>query len=270
MKKLILMLLAAPVWTYSQQAITGCNQLKELTAYSYPRNTTDQYKIIRTFDREVVYNMKTGDSTTYAIIWDNDCRYFTSILSSTKISSAAQLETLQKQRLAYELLSVTKEYYVYNMYKEQVNPGDVVKREMITDTGWLKPLAKPRNYEVFKLLTEKPAQLKQHFNDTSSYAIVYLYRLDKVVGRSNDYDVYFENDFMFRAQSKSKIAYKVYRTGPTMIHAKAGNVESSVLVNIEFGKKYYFQCLIQSNPPDLIPEIRLEENTDGQIWFNTL
>ena len=100
---------------------------------------------------------------------------------------------------------------------------------MFTDTAWLRPHANPTNSEIFQVTRENPVRVKRNFTDTSQYALVYLYRLHKLPASENEYYVYFGEDFMFRAINKTKAIYKIFKEGPVKIHAKTGNVESSVL-----------------------------------------
>ncbi len=112
MKNLLLLILVSPLLELSQENNPGCSQLKELTFYAYPRNTTDQYKIVRTGNKQMEYNLKTGDSTEYKIRWEKNCQNSLTYISSREKKSAAQLEMLNKYKRAYEILSVSGSYYV--------------------------------------------------------------------------------------------------------------------------------------------------------------
>lgn len=268
MKNLVLLFFIIPSIVVSQQSAPVCTQLKEGIFYVYPRNTTDQYKIVRTKDKQVEHNLKTGEVTEYQVTWNSNCQYILAHISSTAKKPGADL--IKKYKLAYEVVSVASGYYVYNMYLDKVNPGDIEYRQISTDTAWLKPLNIPANQQLFQVLTEKPEHLKTHFNDTSSYAIVYIYRPNKAPASINEYYIYLNQDFLFWVRNKAKTAYKIYRQGPVTFHAKSGKVETSVTLDIEFGRKYYLECLMHPKTPYAIPEIRLEEPTDGQIGWNLL
>ena len=270
MKNLLLLILVSPLLSLCQERNQDCSPLKELTFYAYPRNTTDQYKIIRSGNKQVEYNLKTGDSTEYKIKWEKDCQYNLTYISSSEKKSPAQKEMLAKYKLAYEILSVSGSYYVYNIYLDKVIPNNIENRQMATDTAWLKPIPNPINQELFQVATENPAVLKSNFKDTSKYAIVYMYRPYRLVVSQNEYFVYFGDDFIFWATNKSKKAFKILKEGQVKIHAKSGKVESSVVVDIKFGKKYFIECRIYHKIPYAAPEIRLEEQTDGQIGFDSM
>ncbi|HET9279617.1 MAG TPA: hypothetical protein VFN95_15585, partial [Flavitalea sp.] len=232
--------------------------------------SSDQYKIVRSKDKQVEYNLKSGDSTVYGIKWDKDCQYSLTRISSSEKKLQAQEDVLNKPRLAYEILSVTRNYYVYNSYLDKVLPGNIEHRQMSTDTAWLKPPKTPTNHEIFKVANENPGVLKRNFKDTSQYAVIYMYRPHRSPASQDDYYVYFGEDFMFWALNKSKAAFKILKEGPARIHAKSGEVESTVIIDIQFGKKYYLDCRIYPKAPYAAPEIRIEEQTDGEIGFDTL
>ena len=270
MKNLFLVVLVSPLLTLSQQNNPDCIQLKDITFYAYPRNSIDQYKIVRSKDKQVEHNLRSGDSTEYEIKWDKDCQYSLTYISSSEKKNPAQQEVLDKSKLAYEILTVTRNYYVYNSYLDKVLPGNIEHRQMSTDTAWLKPLKTPTNQEIFKIAKETPSVLKRNFKDTSQYAVIYMYRPHRTPASQNDYYVYFGEDFMFWAVNKTRATFKILKEGPVRIHAKSGEVESSVIIEIQFGHKYYIDCRIYPRPPYAAPEIRLEEHADGEIGFDTL
>lgn len=177
---------------------------------------------------------------------------------------------LKKYKLAYEILSVSADYYVYNIYLDKVINSKTENWQMSTDTVWLQPNTAPANRILFEPLKEKTAHLKRHFNDTSSYAIIYLYRPNKVWGMLASYYVYMGQDFIFPAMNKTKAAYKIYKEGPVKIHAKMSKVEAAVPLDIKFGRKYYIECLLDNSPPKTTAVIRSKEEVKGQIDFESL
>ena len=263
MKNLLLLVIICPLVIFSQE--NNCSQLKDVTLYCYPRNSTDQYKVVRSGSTQVEYNVKTGDSTVYKIKWDKDCQYTLTFISCSEKKSPAELETLKKYKLAYDILSVTASYYVYNIYLDKIVNSRTDCWQMSTDTAWLKPIALPSNRPLFAALKEKTSYLKKHFNDTSSYAIIYLYRPDKIWGLMASYYIYCDQDFIYPAMNKSKIAYKIYKEGSTKIFAKLNKVESFVPLDIKFGKKYYIECLLDNSPPKTTAVLKLRDESKGQV-----
>lgn len=84
MKNSLLLILVFPLISLSQQTNSGCSHLKELTFYAYPRNSIDQYKIVRTGNKQIEYNLKTADSTEYKVKWEKDCQYSLTYISSSE------------------------------------------------------------------------------------------------------------------------------------------------------------------------------------------
>ena len=132
------------------------------------------------------------------------------------------------------------------------------------DTIWFAPQPGKKVSVNFEELTEKPAYLKKHFKDTSSYAIVYLYRPQKVWAMINEYYVYCNDEIIYWAINKTSTAYKVYIKGPAKFYAKSGNVESSVTVDLKPGKRYYVQCIIHHKLSKVTPELRLMPEDAGK------
>ena len=71
----------------------------------------------------------------------------------------------------------------------------------------------------------------------------------KVWGMLATYSVYSDQDFIYPAINGSKIAYKVFKEGPTKVFAKLNKVEATLPLGIRFGKKYYMECLLDNSPP---------------------
>ena len=267
MKHVLLLILLMPLATFSQHDHPACNQVKALTFYAYPRNSSDHYKIVRSQDFQVEYDLKTGDSTVYNVQWDSDCQYSLTYLSSSK-KTASRQETLNNIKLVYDIVSVAPTFYVYKIYPDGALPGNMEHSVVSTDTAWLQPVSNPTNTKIFEITKENPATVKRNFKDTSQYALVYLYRLHKLPASESEYHVYFGEDVMFRAMNKTKAIYKIFKEGPVRIHANADNVES-LMIDIRFGKKYFIQCQVQQRTSFPAPAITLEELTDGEIGFNS-
>lgn len=270
LKNLLVLLFVLPIQIYSQQAMPNCSQLKETTLYLYPRNSTDQYKVVRSKDRQIEYNLETGDSTVYKVIWDDACKYSLTYMSSTVRKTAIEEEVRKATILAHQVRSVSPSYYVYYFFVGTSASDKRNYRHVTTDTAWFRPQVNPQNEQLFKPLTESAEYLKTNFSDTASYAIVYMYRTANASASANEFSVYLDNYFIFRAQNKSRVASKIVKQGPVTFHAKVGDSEAEVSVDIEYGKKYYLSCVLRNRAGVLAPEMRLEEQYDGASEFRTL
>jgi hypothetical protein len=205
----------------------------------------------------------------HKIKWEKDCNYSLTYVSSSEKKSAAERDMLTKHKMAYQVHSVTAQYYIYSLYIDKVVSNKTDNLQMTTDTAWLNPIASPNNRILFEPLKEKASHLKRHFNDTSSYAIIYFYRPNAVWGMMTAYYVYFGLDLIFPAANSTKVAYKVFKEGPVRIHAKMNKYEAYVPVDIKFGKKYYIQCLFDNFPLSK-PVLNLKDEAKGQVDFDSL
>ncbi len=268
MKILPFLLVFCPIGIFAQQS--NCSQLKDVTLYCYPRNSTDQYKVVRTGSNQVEYNLKTGDSTVYTVKWDKDCRYSLTFVFSSEKKSAAELEVLKTYKLAYQIVEAMPDYYVYTLYINQVRNTKMEHSHLSTDTAWLKPVTVPTNQALFGALKEKPSYLKKHFNDTSSYAIVYLYRPSRLPGMAASYNVYYDGDFVYPATNGSKIAYKVYKEGRIKVFAKHNYVEAMLPLDVKFGNTYYVECALDNAPPPAKARLKLRDEEKGKMDYDGL
>ncbi len=268
MKILPFLFVLYPFGILAQQ--NNCSQLKDVTLYSYPRNSIDQYKVVRSGRNQVAYNLKTGDSSVYTVKWDKDCRYSLTFVSSSEKKSAAELEVLKTYKFAYNIVAAMPDYYVYTLYLNGVGNTRMEHSHLSTDTAWLKPVTVPGNQELFRALKEKPSYLKKHFNDTSSYAIVYLYRPSRLPAMGANFNVYYDGDFVYPATNGSKIAYKVYKEGRIKLFAKHNYVEAILPLDVQFGHTYYVECAMDNAPPPAKPRLKLREEEKGKMDYEGL
>lgn len=217
---------------------------------------------------QIEHNLITGDSTLYKIKWENDCRYSLNFMSTSERKSRSEIDMLKKYKLTCNIVFIASTYLVYNMYLDKMGTG--AGQKLLTDTAWLNPVSSPSNQQVFEVLIENPADIQANFKETSDYAIIYLYRPAKPIAVEDAFSVFIGSDFVYLAQNKTKIAYKVYTEGPMKFSTKSSDGENSVTLDIKFGKKYFLECIPHPKIPKALPEIRLEENADGQIAWNIL
>jgi hypothetical protein len=118
-------------------------------------------------------------------------------------------------------------------------------------------------------LTETESYLRKKFKDTSSYAILYLYRQGKFMAMLNEYYVYCDNSVMFWAKNKARQAFKIFRQGPLTLYSRSGKEESKVIIDVEFGKRYYVQCIIHHKVTHATPELKLVDKEKGQVDFES-
>lgn len=53
------------------------------------------------------------------------------------------------------------------------------------------------------------------------------------------------------------------------IHAKLSKVEAKVNLDIQFGNKYYIECLLDNSPPKTTAVLKLKDEEKGQVDFES-
>ena len=85
---------------------------------------------------------------------------------------------------------------------------------------------------------------KNHFRDTSQYAIIYIYRPKKVIGFAAVYQIYLDNILAGTMKNNTGYIFKVLREGKSEIQSRAPNAKASLRVEIKFGQKYYVRSTV--------------------------
>ncbi|MDR2287284.1 MAG: DUF2846 domain-containing protein [Prevotellaceae bacterium] len=72
-------------------------------------------------------------------------------------------------------------------------------------------------------------------------ALFHIYRPNSIAGMAIGYDLYFDNEFVYRVTNKSKITIRVASEG---IHTLWAETESKteLPIDVKFGNEYYIKC----------------------------
>ena len=221
----------------AQKKSPNCDRIKSGTLYIYPQNSSEYYEWRREGDKQFEKNLVTGDSAVYSVQWTNDCDY---VLKMTKTSE--QLKPEQKTYYAqhsyyHEVVSVTDDYYVAKG-REDKRSGRMLRE----DTMWFKPKATFVSNKLFEYIKDPRSLKKEHFSDTSKYAVLYVYRTPKTWAFLANVNVYLNDMPLCIVSNNSAGAFKIFQEGPMKI---TSNVETGKKaeqdLQIEFGKKYYLK-----------------------------
>ncbi len=97
---------------------------------------------------------------------------------------------------------------------------------------------------------------KVTLNDTSKYAVIYIYRPKKWKYHVNSYSVNVGDSLLSKVKNNSKFIFKAYKEGSTEIWAQIADKKSVINLNLKFGQEYYIKCSFNMgfamNYPDLI------------------
>jgi hypothetical protein len=254
-----------PVVAQSQDSVRSCKDLQKGIFYSYPKNSPDLYIIYVTDGFEKDVNTITGDSTIWKITSTGDCTSIAQFISSTDRYSEKDRKVLLKHKLFSRVTAITADYYTYTTYLEGVK-----KIPLLQDTVWLHKKS-GISTQIYEKITNTA---DVHINDTSKYALLYVYRPGKTSVMFDKYPIYFNDVFVCEASNKVGYVFKIYTEGTYTLKSRLNKNADSVSVNMKFGKAYYVRSDIQNskkllqNMPDLKMEIINED--DGKTEFNNV
>jgi hypothetical protein len=237
----------------AQDKSLTCADLKIGIFYNYPKNTADQYVDLREGEIEHETNMVTGDTSLWQIKWINDCVYTLKYLSGNVKWNEKAAAFLKKHIMAFEIVRVAADYYVYKSYIDKVSAISIE-----SDTMWLNQKIVVANNNLFKRLSGNAVLKRDHFSDTSKYAIIYLYRPGKLTNSLGNYPVYLDGDIICIAQNNSGYILKIFKEGQFEIKSKLFKDESAVKVNLKFGNTYYVKSMIHWTISSRLYNFKLE------------
>jgi hypothetical protein len=252
--------LLLPVITKAQSK-NDCSDLKEGTYFTYPKNTQDHWKSERTGNFQKETNLGTGDTSTWQVKWQNNCRYTMKYIAGGKDLKKEEQDFVHKHVLAFEINSVTPDYYIFSEYIDKVE-----KTPFLVDTMWRKEKTIVADKRVYMEVQYKDIR-KMHFKDTSQYALLYIYRSSKLVCSLVDYLVTANDVAMCSMKTKTAYVFKVTKEGKIHLTGSNGNKKSSVDLDIQFGNKYYLNCDIHWSMDRCIPDLSLTEKGKGEADF---
>jgi hypothetical protein len=249
-------LLLFPLVAFSQNKALACAEIKTGVFYNYPKNTSDQYVDKR--DDHMVYetNLVTGDTSVWQINWLSDCVYALKFVSGNVKLDTKTLSLLQKHLLVFEITSTGTDYYVYKSYLDKTS-----NLSFQQDTMWLSPKLVLGNSQIYKWISNENVLRKDHFADTSKYAVVYLYRPGKLTNSLGNYPVYLEDDMICIAKNNSGYIFKVFKEGPAVFKSRLFKDVSVLQIDIKFGQRYYVKSMIHWTISSRLYNFKLEMAT---------
>jgi hypothetical protein len=249
----LLFLFSGPLNLVCQTKTLSCADLKTGIFYYYPKNVSGRFIDVR--DNEFLHekSMDNEDSGLSKIKWINDCSYSLKYIRGNAKLPVETLQFLKSHDLVYEIINITENYYTFKGYVDKTsNPA------FLTDTMWFSEKLNYTSNELFKKLPNAAILKKNHFSDTSKYAVVYIYRPGKFTNSLGDYPVYFDNAAMLVAKNNSGSIYKILKEGKFEIKSKLLKDESSVKLDVKFGRTYYVKSMIHWGITSRLYNFRLE------------
>jgi hypothetical protein len=220
-----------------QKASSNCDRIKSGTFYLYPKNSSEYYEWRREGDHQFEKNLATGDSTAYSLTWMKDCDYTLKIVKTSEHLKPEARTFFAEHVIYHELVNLTEEYYVVKGRIDK-RSGKVLRE----DTIWFKPKADYVSNKLFEYIKDPRILKKQHFSDTSKYAVLYVYRTPKTWAFMATVNMYLDDVPICTVNNNSAFAFKIFKEGAMKITA---NVETGKMaeqpLQVEFGKPYYLK-----------------------------
>lgn len=233
-----LFLLAAAIschaFLHAQEILKTCPDIKDGIFYSYPANSTDQWRSERAGEWQKEINLVTGDTLLFKVVWDKNCSYTLTYQSGGKKLNREALAVLKQYSLVYAVSATTPEYYVTTGYLESSKNYPVS-----IDTLWRGPRSVPADRVVFAALNAAE-QRKAKLKDTSRFALLYVYRPSKFVCGGVGFPLYGNDVLMAGFPPKGgAYVFKVVKPGSLRLQGQHRQAKDYVQLDVRFGQKYY-------------------------------
>jgi hypothetical protein len=252
-KVFFLFFLISPLLVQSQNKKPVCTDWHNGIFYYYPKNSTDRFTIYNDggFQKEI--NTATGDTSLWKLEWTSDCSFTEKYISGSAKLNAETSELLKKHKLAYEITSVTDSFFTFKGYIDK--PSTI---PIQVDTMWLNEKIVIAGNELFKQIINPSVLRKNHFSDTSKYAVLYVYRPGKFSNSMGNFLVYFDDNIMCVAKNSSGYIFKILKEGQFEIKSKLYKDHSAVKMDIKFGNVYYAKAMIHWTISSRLYNFKLE------------
>ena len=237
LKKFVFIFVLFPFISKAQNNKLTCAEIKKGVFHFYPKNLSNHFLIIREDDIAHEIDLATGDTSVWEIKWTDDCVYSTKFISGSQKKDDNTLSFLKRHKFVFDVLNITDDYYVFKGYTDKISDLPIM-----SDTIWFNEKATVVNHELFKQVPNSVG--KPVINDTSKYALLYVYRPGKITNSLGNYIIYFDDNVMCAAKNNTGYLFKIFKEGNFGIKSKLYKDESSVNVNIKFGKIYYAKSMI--------------------------
>ena len=216
-----------------------CNEIKNGIFYYYPKNSADKCAIIREGNLQKETRVTPGDTIMWKVLWLNDCTYSLKFISSNALIPIDNLKILKKEALIYKINSVQTSYYTFEGYL-----GTESSTPFQKDTIWIDEKTNIKSNELFLALNEKTTKSSFRFKPQERFAIVNIYRPQKIANSLGSYLVFFDDNLMWVARNNSGVSFKIFKEGKYKLRSNLFKDESSVDIDIKFGNIYYVKSII--------------------------
>jgi hypothetical protein len=103
----------------------------------------------------------------------------------------------------------------------------------------------------------------------SDYALLHIYRLNRMAGVVISYDLHLGDTVICRVTNKYKETIKIKKEGLNTLWARTES-KTELPVDIQFGKEYYIRCSLKMGVAVGRPNMELVNNATGRKEFQAV
>jgi hypothetical protein len=246
----------------AQNGLTTCPNLKEGTFYSYPLNSNDNWKSIRNGTIQEEINLTTGDTLYFDVTWTGDCLYTLKYKSGGKKLDRQALAIFKQYSFVNVIQHTAPGYYVTTSYLDAATNYPIS-----IDTLWHSE-QKPSSDRIVFTALNAAGQRKAKLKDTSSFALLYVYRPSKFICSAVSFPMYGNDLLMCGFPEKGgAFVFKIQKQGPLRLQGQHRQKKDYLDLDIRFGQKYYVRVDTKWSMSRCIPYLTEKEKEKGEEEF---
>lgn len=239
---ILFVLLACSYWA-SGQTDNNCANLSTGTFYSYPKNSANRYVTYRQKNIAKEFDLDKGDSTLWKVNWKDNCTYTLKYIGGSKKLTAQVANLVKNHELFYTIKTATENYYVFNGYIDNAKGFSLGE-----DTMWLTQKVNYKPSRMFERIQNLSVLKRANFSDTSQYALVYMYRPDRLTNSLGEgYPIWIDGLPLATLANREGFIFKVFQPGSHKVSFFFDRTESVYTVDLFPGKVYYLKSWINWN-----------------------
>lgn len=236
MVKILLSFIVITAGYYATAQTPICNDLHAGIFYFNPKKTTDRFVEIMDEKYEHERNVITGDTALWSIHWSGNCGFTSSYISGNTIHNRKTQEFLNNHQLYYKVESITPEYFLFSGYVDDAG-GKLIQQ----DTMWMNEKIVIGGNGLFEKVNDTAQIQQSKFNDSSQYALLYIFRPKKLTNSLGNFSVYLDNNPFCIAKNNTGYVYKILKEGSFTLRSGLLKDTASLPVTFRFGKRYYIK-----------------------------
>ena len=256
---ILIHLLACSYWSNGQTA-NNCLNLATGTFYSYPKNSANRFVTYREKTTAKEFDINNGDSTLWKVDWKDNCTYTLKYIRGSRKLTSQVANLVKNHELFYTIKTVAANYYVFNGYIDNAKGMSLGE-----DTMWLNEKVNYKPSRMFERIPNLSVLKRANFSDTSQYALVYMYRPDKITNSLGEgYPIWLDGLPLATLANREGFIFKVFQSGSHTVTFRFDKTESVYTIDLFPGKVYYLKSWINWNMLKFKPAVIEMKQMPGQ------